>query len=617
MLLDKIFGKKETIEATTEIYDPSIYDGQKFPGGLAPLVNILSLDYHALRQRSIDLFHRTTYGRGIVRRLVTNIINTGLSPECAPEEVILGFEEDQLIDWSENNENQFNLWANSPHVCDIKGNRTFGALQRQILTEAFVGGDCLVIQRQNPKTKLPQIQIVPSQNVETPTDKWDDPTIFEGVEIDKNGAHLGFWVYDNNTEKHIYIPAKGSKTGRLQAWLVYGVDKLEDAVRGEPLLAIAIQPIAEIDKYRDSAQRKAFLNAAMVGAVERGANNKYKSKPVTGGATKRGEISVNNGATDPTVKTSGLVPGLFFEGLQPDETVKFFQNNGVDANFSAFEQAILVGLAWALEIPPSILILSYSSNYAASQGEISEFKIYLRKEHVRFAYGNNDKIYQDWFLSMVLLNKIEARGYIEAVANPAKWDIARAWTLCDWSGAVKPSSDVLKVTNAYLKQIEGGLNTHERSCRELTGQKYSKVIRRLKKENQMKADAMRPLLELEAEFSNQSSDTGNVENNETVKSDSEIAEETARAAKVFADAYGVGVRAGTTTPQTADEKAFRKLMGLPVMSADTIKKWKFEHGTRQPITLAQEADNDDPENRQNEDQEVDEKDDQLEQENEQ
>jgi hypothetical protein len=128
---------------------------------------------------------------------------------------------------------------------------------------------------------------------------------------------------------------------------------------------------------------------------------------------------------------------------------------------------------------------------------------------------------------------------------------------------------------------------------------------------------MRPLLELEAEFSNQSSDTGNVENNETVKSDSEIAEETARAAKVFADAYGVGVRAGTTTPQTADEEAFRKLLGLPVMSADVLKKWEFEHGTRQPITLAQEADNDDPENRQNEDQEVDEKDDQLEQENEQ
>jgi len=313
----------------------------------------------------------------------------------------------------------------------------------------------------------------------------------------------------------------------------------------------------------------------------------------------RGEMSVNNGAVDTTVKTSGLVPGLFLEGLQAEETVKFFQNNGVDANFQAFEHAILIGLAWALEIPPAILLLSYSSNYSASQGEVSEFKIYLYKEQMRFAYGNNDKIYQEWFLSMVLLNKIEAKSYLQAVADPMKWDISRAWTMCDWSGSVKPSSDMLKITNAYLKQIEGGLNTNERACRELTNQKFSKVARKLRRENQMKADYMRPLLELEKEFAN----TGSVEAVEgepQALSEAEQAAEKAQAAKTFADAYGVGVRAGTTTPQTDDEKAFRELLGLPVMSKDVIKKWKYEHGTRQPITLAVESANDDPENKTNE-----------------
>jgi hypothetical protein len=73
----------------------------------------------------------------------------------------------------------------------------------------------------------------------------------------------------------------------------------------------------------------------------------------------------------------------------------------------------------------------------------------------------------------------------------------------------------------------------------------------------------------------------------------------------------VGVRAGTTTPQTDDEKAFRELLGLPAMSADVLKKWKYENGTRQPITLAVESANDDPENKtneQNEDQEQDDQD---------
>ena len=36
--------------------------------------------------------------------------------------------------------------------------------------------------------------------------------------------------------------------------------------------------------------------------------------------------------------------------------------------------------------------------------------------------------------------------------------------------------------------------------------------------------------------------------------------------KAVFDSYGVGVRAGVITPQTADEEYFRDFMGLPAMS---------------------------------------------------
>jgi len=52
------------------------------------------------------------------------------------------------------------------------------------------------------------------------------------------------------------------------------------------------------------------------------------------------------------------------------------------------------------------------------------------------------------------------------------------------------------------------------------------------------------------------------------------------------DAYGVGVRAGVITPQTADEVQMRVIMGLPEMSAEVVADWAESGGVRHPITLA-------------------------------
>lgn len=55
------------------------------------------------------------------------------------------------------------------------------------------------------------------------------------------------------------------------------------------------------------------------------------------------------------------------------------------------------------------------------------------------------------------------------------------------------------------------------------------------------------------------------------------------------DSYGVAVRAGTITPQTADEDSFRKDAGLPAMGDDALAAWKSDEGVRRPTTLKSQA----------------------------
>jgi hypothetical protein len=46
------------------------------------------------------------------------------------------------------------------------------------------------------------------------------------------------------------LSVHGANSGRKVAWLVYGCDKREDGVRGEPLLRIVVQELNDISGYK-------------------------------------------------------------------------------------------------------------------------------------------------------------------------------------------------------------------------------------------------------------------------------------------------------------------------------------------------------------------------------
>lgn len=56
--------------------------------------------------------------------------------------------------------------------------------------------------------------------------------------------------------------------------------------------------------------------------------------------------------------------------------------------------------------------------------------------------------------------------------------------------------------------------------------------------------------------------------------------------RLFSEAYGVAVRAGLSTPNIEDEKAARKLFGLPDVSESVVAEWNRTNGVRAPITLS-------------------------------
>jgi capsid protein len=475
-------------------------DGDKFPGGFGPTL-ILATDFWTLRARSAQLFETNIYGRGVIRRLLTNELNTGLHLECTPVESVLGKEEDSLADWSEDVESRFLLWAKDPYLCDYYQRSTFGQLQIQLRRESLLDGDALVVMRQDPKTKLPRIQIIRGSSVESPMTGAPQKgnKICHGVEIDPAGKHVAFWVrQDDDTIKR--LPAWGEKSGRRLAWLVYGTDKRIDDVRGKPLLSLVLQSLREVDRYRDSTQRKATILSMLAAFITKDEDSKGSRSFTAGAVRKDVDMPVDDGGGDPrTYKTQMHHPGLVLDELRKGEKPHAFQVNGTTETFGDFEEAIICAVAWTLEIPPEILRLSFSSNYSASQAAVNEFKQYLNKMRMEFAEAFCEPIYQEWLISEVLNSRIQALGLLDAWRDYyGQFEIVGAWLLSDWTGNIKPSVDPVKTAEGYEKLINMGACTRDRAARETTGTKYSRNIRKLVRENQQLSEANKAIAELEA-----------------------------------------------------------------------------------------------------------------------
>lgn len=483
-------------------FQASFFDGGKFATGFGP-TQMLLVDYFTLRARSSQLFTENMYARGIIRRLVTNEINVGLTPETMLDENILGMSEEAISEWSASTEMRFMLWGRDPHVCDWKHKDTFGQLQRVGRLEALVGGDVLVVLRHSRRTRLQKVQLISGAKIMTPIFEnakklQKGHRIVHGVELDRDERVVAYWVKQQNG-KFKRLPAFGERSGRRIAWLVFGTDKRVDDVRGQPLLALMLQSLKEVDRYRDSAQRQALVNSMVAMFIEKG-EDKMGSLPMTGGAVRRDTGTIadeDGGARDFNILK--YMPGTVIDELQTGEKLVPY-THGTDLDFEAFERVIMQGIAWANEIPPEILTLSFSSNYSASQAALNEFKIYLQLVWTHWGETFCQPIYTEWLLSETLLRNITAPGLVEAWRDSSRYEVLGAWVRAAWYGSVKMTTDPLKQVKASELLIREGWSTNSRESRTLTSTRFEENMKRIESENRMKVKAMRPILEMQREF---------------------------------------------------------------------------------------------------------------------
>ena len=466
--------------------------GDKFVGGFGS-TQLLIIDYWTLRNRSVALYSENIYAEGLINRFITNIINTGLTLEAKPVASILGVEQETLNKWTDDVEARFTMYCNNPQLVDYYGEKTLSQLQTQRELQALVEGDVLVVHHFDTKTNLPKIQLISSNCIQSPLDGdggvADGHYLEHGVEFDAQGREIAYHVLKEDGE-YVRYPRVGARSGRRVANLYRPGKRIMGQARGMPLIGNVLQSLREIDRYRDSVQRKALATSFLALAVEKDADT-IGAKPLASAASRSANISSNDGSYKLNLKNFN--PGVFIDDMPAGHKIKMMGSDGTDLSFGDFEAAIINSVAWSKGMPPEILKMSFGSNYAASKQATAEFNMFLDSERAATTVTNDQPLYKEWLYVEAVKGNIKAPGMVEAWNDPNQYALVGAWTQSDWSGSVKLNADFVKEVKGWVDAIDAGLATHEMASKALFGRKNNLIMMQLIHENAKKAQVMEAL----------------------------------------------------------------------------------------------------------------------------
>lgn len=562
-----------------------IFDGTKFKGSsLYP--SSWNLDNSELREQSRVAYWDSTQARSIVKRLVENVVGTGLALESRPIWQLLKgittLTEEEKHEKAREIEMRFDLWASS-HEPDAAGKMTFYEIQDFEFLHRLIDGDTVMILRYSgdaSRMSPLSIQFILPEQVTTPTEKialeyakTTGRRIIDGIEIDSYGKELAVHVQTENLQEWTKIPFTGP-SGRVFVLHPVNTDTM-GSVRGTPILAPLVHELKKITDYTVAEIEAAVINAVIAVWIKP-SQNAPSTRALAGiGKNKASSESSSSTSTQPGQKTFDK-PGLIVQTLGEGEEVESFDTKRPNANFGTFVRQIELSLSASQGMPVSIMNMEATKSYSAIRAELLMFWNKVEIERAKSASQFLGPIFEAWFTEEVKAKRIDAPGFD---AGPIS---KRAWLNCAWNGDKQPSIDPYKEALADRARIEDGLTTRERAAMELNGSDAMENIKRLKIENKELSEAI--FVPGQVQEANQPVDSGQEEDQET--DPSEVVEEADfESLKAEFDAYGVGVRAGSLTPQIEDEEYYRKKTGLPELSPNARDAWSKESNVRRPITL--------------------------------
>lgn len=440
------------------------FDGEKTLGELGVVTRNV-IDYNRLRLRAYDAYIKTDVVKIIEEKRTDWVIGSGLKLQVEPNKTVLKSEGIE-VDWAAFQkivEARFMVYANSIY-CDYGKNKNLHQLARDFYKGKRLGGDCLCIIRYSEQGV--NAQFVSAEHIQTPimdsalmsAVKEKENYVEHGIEFNKAGEHVAYYVATKPltglSTKYERILAKGVKTGRTLAWLIYGQQISPDHKRGIPDNAQVLEKVNKLDRYTEAAVGKAEQAAKILYTIT---HQDYSTgeDPMQGLINKK----LNLASTD--INSYELGDGLANKvrettsnqtiNMPPGSKLEDFGTQ-IETNYEQFSKANFKMISAASGVPPEVALQEYNSNYSASRAAINGWGYVVDIDRKDFENAFYKPFYKLWLEFEILKNKIQAPGFIEAMMN-GNFMVIESYTQCRFIGKNMPHIDPLKEIKAIRAML--------------------------------------------------------------------------------------------------------------------------------------------------------------------
>ena len=378
-----------------------------------------------LRNRSRELVRNNAYAKRAIQVIKNNTIGTGIRPTptvASTKEI----EKIKQLWWQ---------WAETTE-CDWNDRETFYGLQKMIMTAVAQDGEVIVRKRRvsSKQGLLPvKIQICEADQIDDSKEQYITPGggwIIQGVEFDKSGHTLGYWLFDRHPGDSMsllstFIPAK-------EVLHIYLQDR-PGQVRGVPWSSSIMIKLRDFDDFEDAQLMQQKIAACFAAFITKDDNS--------------GSVTVTGTDADTNER---IEPGSI-EHLQPGETVSFAtppSTQGQDAFSTKVLQAIAAG---------------YGISYESLTGDLG---------NVNFSSGR-----MGWLEMHRNILEWQNRIMITQFCDPIwKWFIASAVVagyitdtnvVADWTPPRREMIDPVKEINGLSALVQNGFDSWQDIVRQL------------------------------------------------------------------------------------------------------------------------------------------------------
>jgi capsid protein len=461
------------------------FDGEKNLGEIGPARDYKP-NYEMLRARSWQANLDSEIAKTVIKKYALWVVGSGLKLQCEPMKLVLkseGFGDD-IQKFANITESRFHLYASSK-ASDYAGMQTLNQIENTAFINAIVGGDVLVILRHI--NNVVKVQLIDGANLCSPgfsnQTLSNGNTICNGIEISSTGEHVAFHIRKKGaafaTER---IEAKGKKSGKTMAYMVYGDKYRIDDHRGIPIIVTVLETLAKLERYKE----------ATVGAAEETAKIVYQivheqfstgESPLQQQIAKAmnvdaqpGQLPVDVAGNQLADKVAATTNKMAYNN-PPGAEIKSLKSEK-ELYFKDFYITLAKVVCATVGIPYGVAFSDYDGSYSASRAEIMDWKHISGAARKNFAIQFLNPIYSLWLDTEILKNKISAPGY-----NPVLNDsiINQAYQSARWTGPDVPHIDPLKEVKAVREKLGAAgaalpLTTLESAIEELNGGDSEEIL---------------------------------------------------------------------------------------------------------------------------------------------